>query len=535
MTVGVSGRDLMIRYIPVPPVPPERLKMLVEFEIRENMAGGGSDVTSDYRPLNVSGGLSQGIVVLAAVSKNTCLAERYAAAHAAGIAPRSVTPSAVALYRGFIASNAFKAGETTFLLDIGRENTEMAIQKDGDILFARNMTGNAGDKVTAGIDGAFGIGRDRAEAYKKERAKLGLTPPEDGDKRQALVHGALREVGDAIVSAVNSGLRFARIQTKMQQIDFDRLVLSGGGARLAGLQEFLQSRLQKPVVLFDPSAAFDGSGLRGIAAEAFASTPLEMAVATGLAVVDAQRSGFDLALVPPEEAAKREFWGRTIFGYLAGAVALVIAATMVVRARAELVRNRAAREATERQLVSFRERAAGLKQIQVANASTRINLSMLAEEARANLAMVQLLPLQRKACPAGLSLTRMELVPTDQSGRVAVTFGGRGVGIAQPEFLQKLEEFRTALAAERVVRSVTIGEAAGEPGAAGPPARVFTCTVELDPWAEDAPLQVPPTAPALEAEAQPAADAAPADAVPAGTKPPETTPAAEGAAEEDAP
>jgi len=309
-TCGISGRDLMLRYVALPPVPPWRLKMLVDFEIRENMSGGGTDISSDYRPLTLPTGLEHGIVVLAAVAKNAYLEEALGRARECGVRTNASSPSAVALFRAFVASREFSAGETTFLLDIGRENTEMAIQRDGNLLFARNGSGSGGERITQGIDGAFGIGRDRAETYKRERARLDLQPPPDPEKRQLLIYGALREAGDSIVGAVTSGLRFARMQTKMKDLDFDRLVLSGGGARLAGLRDFLANRLGKPVEVFDPAAAMDLSRLPGDQARIFGGAPSEMTVATGLAIMDAAAEGFALSLLPPREAARRRFWTR---------------------------------------------------------------------------------------------------------------------------------------------------------------------------------------------------------------------------------
>jgi type IV pilus assembly protein PilM len=486
-TAGASGKDTMLRYIPVPPVPPWRLRMLVEFEIRENMAGGGADVSSDYRPLNIAGGVSQGLIVLAAVVKNAYLEERFDLARSSGISISSAAPNAVALYRAYTASQLYKAGETTFLLDIGRENCEMAIQQDGDILFARNTTGHAGDKVTSAIDGAFGIGRDRSEDYKRERARLTLQPPPEGDKRQMVVYGALREAGDTLVGAVNSGLRFARMQTKMQQLDYDKLVLSGGGAKLAGLREFLENRLQKPVVVFDPEAAFESSGLRGASAEALKQGGCGFAVAAGLAVADAARGGFGLSLIPPKEQARRLFWGQTVFAYLAAAAAVVLAGIMFFGVRSDLAAKRDAREQMEAGILQLRDRAGRAEALESANRGVRNGLSLLMEEARVNKAVIEFLSLQRQLCPGGLSFTELELIPSEEPGAVNIAFSGKGVGLAQTAFLDKLEEFRSKLLAAPIVIEATISEVVIPNAADG--TRAFKCRATIDPWIEPTPAK----------------------------------------------
>lgn len=494
-TCGISGRDLMLRYVAVPPVPPWRLKMLVDFEIRENMAGGGTDITSDYRPLTLPGGLEQGIIVLAAVAKNAYLEEALERARACRVRANALSPSAVALHRAFVASREFRPDETTFLLDIGRENIELAVQRDGRLLFARNGSGSGGERVTQGIDGAFGIGRDRAETYKRERARLNLQPPTAPDKRQLLIFGALREAGDSIVGAVSSGLRFARMQTKMKGLDFDRLVLSGGGARLAGLKEFLQNRLERPVSLFDPAAAMDSSRLRGDQARTFGGAPSEMTVATGLAIMDASSEGFSLSLLPPAEAARRRFWSRTVLGYAAGFLAAALAATMFIRGRTDRASAATESRRLEGEVKRLADRAGELKKLDDGNRLLREGLSVFVEEAKANRAVLDFLRLQREACPDGIGLKRFSLADL---ASLRVEFEGAARGVDEGEFLTKLEEFQRALEADGLVRpgSVKMNQLPS-PRGGETDERAFRGEAVLDPWGAGASAAKPPPIPDL--------------------------------------
>jgi len=479
-TCGISGRDLMLRYVSLPPVPPWRLKMLVDFEIRENMAGGGTDISSDYRPLTLPTGLEQGIVVLAAVAKNSYLEEALDLMRQCGVRANASSPSAVALFRAFAASREFSEGETTFLLDIGRENTEMAIQRDGNLLFARNGSGSGGERITQGIDAAFGIGRERAETYKRERARLDLQPPPDPEKRQLLIYGALREAGDSIVGAVTSGLRFARMQTKMKDLDFDRLVLSGGGARLAGMREFLANRLGKPVEVFDPAAAMDLSRLPGNQARLFGGAPSEMTVATGLAIMDAAEEGFSLSLLPPREAARRRFWSRTVLGYAAAVLAAALSGAVYFRARADLSAASAKSETLAGEVERLSGRATSLKKLEDGNRLLREEVSVFLEEAKANRAVLDFLRLQRKACPEGIALRGFKIADLDT---LAVEFEGLSRGMSEQEFLAKLEEFQRALEVNRLVKPGSVKMNQVQPSKnKDEDRRVFKAEASLDPW-----------------------------------------------------
>ena len=68
--VGVSGRDLIMRYTHVPPVPDWRLEMLMNFEIQEVSEQSGGDVSAAYAQLEVDDASSGDNVVLVALAKN---------------------------------------------------------------------------------------------------------------------------------------------------------------------------------------------------------------------------------------------------------------------------------------------------------------------------------------------------------------------------------------------------------------------------------------------------------------------------------
>lgn len=487
-TLGFSGRGLMLRYVPMPPVPPWRLRMLVEYEIAQNVAQSDSGVASDYRPLNLPIGLAGELVVLAAVAKIPSLEGAFGEARSAGIKPSRATPAAIALYRGFAASGKYREGETTLLLDVGRENVEMAIQRDGELFFARNGSGSGtGEKITAGIDAALGLGRERAEEYKCSKVLLTPAPPAGVEKRQLHIYSALREAGDALAGAVSGGLRFARIQTKIKDLDFDRVVLTGGGARLAGLKDFLQNRLKKPVSLYDPAAALDSSRLGAQAATAFDGAPSSMAVATGLAVMDAEREGFIVELLPPREAASREFWSRRVFAHAGVFLAIVLAGAMVVGSRLDLASARSERDDLRLRLASLDARSAAAKSLEEENLQRAGELLPLVGQSRMNRAILEFLPLLRRTCPEGLNLTHLQALPADESAdTVVVVLEGLGKG-EETVFLDRLKAFRAALAEGPEV--VSIQDMRKQPArlrpasSGGGPVHGFRCELTLRPWA----------------------------------------------------
>ena len=71
--VGISGKDLIIRYVEVPPVPPWRLKMIMDFEISEMAGRAGGDVTSSFKLLDLPPNKAGNNIVLVSLAKNPFL------------------------------------------------------------------------------------------------------------------------------------------------------------------------------------------------------------------------------------------------------------------------------------------------------------------------------------------------------------------------------------------------------------------------------------------------------------------------------
>ncbi|MHC4731533.1 MAG: hypothetical protein ACYS6Z_13220, partial [Planctomycetota bacterium] len=73
--LGITGRDLIIRYTHVPPVPDWRLKLLMQFEINEVSGQSGGEVAADYRRVNLPIEADEE-TVLVSLARNTWLQPR---------------------------------------------------------------------------------------------------------------------------------------------------------------------------------------------------------------------------------------------------------------------------------------------------------------------------------------------------------------------------------------------------------------------------------------------------------------------------
>jgi type IV pilus assembly protein PilM len=322
--MGLTGRDLIIRYTHVPPVPDWRLAMLMKFEIEEVGEQSGGEVSADYSRLDLPEAVSADNTVLVALAKNASLLPRMQVLKNAGLRIRGACPNSIGFFHAFAQTARIEPGEVTLLMHIGAENTDIGIQQDSRLLFARNVSGG-GRLFTEAIMNQFNVPFERAEKMKAQKADVSSrTTARYEDSLAEKVSHAVIGVTGQFVSMVHSSIMFCKAQTKLKELNVDRVVLAGGGANLKGLADYLETNLGISVELYDPSGALDLSALPPEEAKIFETDPTGLTVAVGLASMAMERSSFNIEILPEEYRKRRRFVEREIFMLLAGACAAVL-------------------------------------------------------------------------------------------------------------------------------------------------------------------------------------------------------------------
>ncbi len=261
--------------------------------------------------------------VLVALAKNASLFPRIGVLKKANLKLQGACPNAIAFQHIYVTTARIEPDEVTLLMHVGAENTDIAIQRDGKLLFARNVSGG-GRLFTDAIMQQFGSGYDRAEKMKFQKADV--TPKSSAKYADSLaekVSNAVMGVTGQFVSMVHSSVMFCKAQAKLKELTIDKVVLAGGGANLAGFAEYLETNLGIPVVIFDPSGAVDLSGLTPEETETFESDPTGLTIALGLAAMSADRKARNIEILPEEYRKRRRFMEKD--AWMIGAGGLVLA------------------------------------------------------------------------------------------------------------------------------------------------------------------------------------------------------------------
>ena len=441
VVVGVSGRDAITRYSQLPHMPEWRLQLLVGMEVNEVAEKTGEPLSADHRVLS-SG--SDGNLVLVALAKDARVQAMVEAVEGAGVEVSGAVPQPVAVADCYRVLGEDPSSKITLVVDIGHGASEVAIVEMGELIFARSVAVGA-SVFHERIEKLLGV--DAATAI--EVLESGRTP--DGQDTEAM----LRPARQQLASLVESSLEFARAQLKRKNLRVERLVVTGGGARIPGLLEAMGKSLSCPAEAFDPMASLDAAGADRASREDAERAGLESAAAVGLALSAVVPTATRLDLLPLRVKARLEFRHRTLWVRLAaGALA---ASLLVTLGAAFLARSGQSgrRSALQAAAGAVSQRVDGHKALKEGNDRRDQELRGLSERARPGFHLASLLHMLGEATPPEVSLRALVLTRLETPG--AFQFELEGVADnAQRKGVEAMRVLEAALAADPRVASARV-------------------------------------------------------------------------------
>ncbi len=308
--IGVTGRDVNVRYTRVPQVPDWQLRKLMHFEVSEIGDQSGAEVSSDFNLLPELPEIEGEDVVLLALARETLLEDHLEGLEDQGGKLDCFSPSAIALYNAWTHYGVVE-DETVLLANIGHDNIDVVIARGPDLLFARNLSGGS-RLFDEALAERFSVGAAQAEKLKIDLASLrpGVQhPTPNHEKASRAIMGAAGQV----LSLLQSAVLFCKSQVKITGLKVDRVLLCGGGAALDGLPQYISGAMGVGVELFDAFRMVDTSKLSPEDADLVEDYKLEAVVALGLATMGSDKEAYGLEILPAEVAKKRAFWGGTLW------------------------------------------------------------------------------------------------------------------------------------------------------------------------------------------------------------------------------
>ena len=318
--VGLTGRDVNIRYTRAPRVPDWQLKNLMRFEVEEIGEQAGAGVASDFNLLPPLPEIEGEDVVLLAMARESLLDGHIAGLARLGGTLDAFSPNAVALYNAWLRFGVV-GDETVLLANVGHENVDVAIARGPDLLFARNLSGGSRLFEDALVQ-RLGVSAEKAAEIKETQVTLDPSARFADPNKEKASRAALGAAGQ-ILSLLQSAVLFCKSQVRVTGLKLDRVLLCGGGAALPGLAKYLASGLSVPVDLFDPWRVVDASALSAEETAALEEHKLESVVCLGLAAMASDPEAWSIEILPAKLEKRREFLRGPAWLAAAGVLALL--------------------------------------------------------------------------------------------------------------------------------------------------------------------------------------------------------------------
>lgn len=272
VVIGVGNQRVVVRELDLPWMPLTQIRASLPFQVSELLPMSIEEALLDFFPTGESDGAAGRLVhgMLVAATRDTVNAN-VVAVEGAGLRPRMVDLNSFALLRALVRGALID--QTVAIVEIGARITHVVIAARGVPRFVR-MLPSGDQNVTDAITGALGCTVAEAEQIKRE---VGIGFAVRPELAQAVE--ALNSVAQPLVEAVRN--TFVYYAGNNPGAGIDTVVLTGGGAHLPGLGQYLASASRLPVTFGDPLAAMRVA--KGVAPAAVGSHSSLMTLPIGLA------------------------------------------------------------------------------------------------------------------------------------------------------------------------------------------------------------------------------------------------------------
>jgi type IV pilus assembly protein PilM len=222
----------------------QEMELQVESEANQYIPFALEEVNLDFQIVGPAASGPDEVEVLIAASRKEKVEDRVACAEAAGLKPLVMDVESYAAQTAFelveIQLPEGGKNQTIALIDIGANVMNVTVMRNSQSVYTREQAFGGG-QLTQDIMRAYGMSSEEAEAAKRTNSL-----PENYEAE------LLRPFMDNLALEVSRALQFFFTSTQYNQVN--HIVLAGGCAVIAGLDEVVATRTQVSTVVANPFA-----------------------------------------------------------------------------------------------------------------------------------------------------------------------------------------------------------------------------------------------------------------------------------------
>ncbi|UCH36610.1 MAG: type IV pilus assembly protein PilM [Armatimonadota bacterium] len=296
---AVAGPTVVVRQVQMPYMSERQLRKSIQWEARSYISFPVEDSILEFQVLGQRDGGQLDVMLVA--TPRDMVETRVEALERAGLEPIGIELEPFATMRSLIEFNGQSAfdTETVALVDSGASFTEINIVKNRNFVLTRTIP-IAGNSMTEAIASALAMDNDKANALKETAMQVVCSEEERAtlDPFAQQASRAVEPLLDELIREIRRSLAYYDYQQQAPAEDEDqnrapgvnRIILSGGTAKMAGLAAYFQAQLGVPV----EQAGMFSHGLiqtPGLSQEYLDEHSPTLVVAAGLALREIMLSG----------------------------------------------------------------------------------------------------------------------------------------------------------------------------------------------------------------------------------------------------
>src|SRR5947209_61267 len=241
IAAGVSGHSVIVKNIVVPQMSADELAESIEWHAEEHIPFDINDVSLDYQ---VTGSSPDALHVLMAACKRDKVANNKQAIQLSGKQPAVIDVDAFALQNCYEVNYQPQTGQIVALLNIGASTMNINILNGAKSVFTRDVS-VGGNQYTSLLQKELDLTREEAEMVKR-----GMPAP--AGKEVKGIEPIMETVSDILALEISKTMDFYRATAEEGDGAVQKILISGGGSKLAGLSDYLSKRFEMPVEVLDP-------------------------------------------------------------------------------------------------------------------------------------------------------------------------------------------------------------------------------------------------------------------------------------------
>jgi len=278
------GPELLVRRLSLPPMPDKDLREAVKWEIRKESAIPPEELVCDYViaasdvKASESGNPPVGsLSIIAFAARRVVVDGLMSEFKSTGVEIRVVETVPTALLSSFDANNVWENGVNYAFVDIGLTASTLAIFKNRKLAFVREMP-FGGAEITSALSAETGKNDEECDELKascfvevgNNVSAGGTGSKENGGHSPFALAALTKKIIERLCSDIHRSFEYYQAQYRGGQVE--RLYLSGGTARMRGIDGFITETLGIPAFVDDPlrkvktTHGIDMEEIRGITA-----------------------------------------------------------------------------------------------------------------------------------------------------------------------------------------------------------------------------------------------------------------------------